>query len=304
MNNAERRRRLHSVLKTSCSGLQFRARVDRIAVLPFGHMKLIASLTRILPGILAGLAAVVVAGCVSAHLVHQDPGFTIDALKKGAIVVGGVAFPSTGEEIDERQTASAIDHLEREIKSRRPELQLKKHARFKSALGATTLENLLNAVGSDSPLEPNMLAPAKANGTDFVVFIVVSYNTVDRYVTNHTDVRNVYDENREVTGHEVKYHTVSQAKRSVSAEYRFYDAADGKRVWASKSSNSRSRSRTADSGDAYPPAPDYGPAPTVSRVLQSMTSAVVKELPAPESPPAPTSETAPAAKEEVIRKEF
>ena len=82
-----------------------------------------------------------------------------------------------------------------------------------------------------------------------------------------------------MTGHTVRYHTIAQTKRSVSADYQIYRTSDAEQVWVSQSSNSRSRKRTAQSNDGYPSAPDYGPAPTLSRVLRSMTTAAVKELP-------------------------
>ena len=168
------------------------------------------------------------------------------------------------------------------MKKRRPELGILVHEAVEAALEESQLDSLVAAAAAGDTITPSKLAPLAEKNARHLLFVIVTYNAVDRFVTNHTDVRNVYDEDRKVTGRTVKYSTIAQAKRSVTAEYRVFDILTGNRVWASESSNSRSRSRTADSREGYPNAPDFAAAPTASRVMRSMTTAAVKELPAPE----------------------
>ncbi|MDA0813704.1 MAG: hypothetical protein O3C21_15105 [Verrucomicrobia bacterium] len=239
-----------------------------------------------IPKYLRLLTAVAIAGgllfgCVSAQLTHLDPSFTPTALKDGALAIGGVAVTNGAEEITEREDASIVDYFEREMKARRPEIAIVKHSVIKTTLGEQA-SKMLPAAAMEEEIAPESMTALVGKGARYVAFVAVTYNTVDRYVTNNTDSRNVYDDNGKVTGRSTKYVTIAQAKRSVTAEYRIFDVMTGKRVWASNSSNSRSSSRIADSREGYPPAPEYGAPPTVSRVLRAMTTAAVKGLPAPE----------------------
>lgn len=231
-------------------------------------------------------------GCVSAQLTHLDPSFTPSALKEGALAIGGVAAKDTAGEIAERQQTSIVDRFQREMRSRRPEVSILPHSDVKSTLGDELLSKALESAAEGEAIPPEQLSPLVAKGARYVVFIVITYNSVDRFVTNNTDSRNTYDSDGEVTGRRVKYVTIAQVKRSVTAEYRIFDVATGKRAWVSESSNARSSNRTADSREGYPKAPEYGATPTVSRVLRSMTTAAVKVLPAPEK-----ASTAPAPKD-------
>ncbi|MEZ5327328.1 MAG: hypothetical protein R3F19_19940 [Verrucomicrobiales bacterium] len=221
-------------------------------------------------------------GCVSAQLTHLDPSFTPTALNDGALAIGGVAVTNTAEAVSDRQNDSIIDYFEREVLDRRPEVALIKHKVVQTALGEQVSKQLALVGAVEEEIAPERLAALVSKGARYVVFVAVTYNTVDRYVTNNTDARNVYDADGKVTGRTVKYVTIAQAKRSVTAEYRIFDVTTGKRVWTSNSSNARSRSRIANSREGYPPAPEYGATPTVSRVMRPMTTAVVKELPAQE----------------------
>jgi hypothetical protein len=221
-------------------------------------------------------------GCVSAQLTHLDPSFTPTALKDGALAIGGVAVTNAAEETTAREDASIVDYFEREMKGRRPEVAIVKHSIVLTTFGEQGCKVLAADAALEEEIAPARLAPLVGTGARYLVFVAVTYNTVDRYVTNNTDSRNVYDEDGKVTGRRTKYVTIAQAKRSVTAEYRIFDVTTGKRVWTSNSSNSRSSSRIADSREGYPPAPEYGAPPTVSRVLRAMTTATVKELPAPE----------------------
>ncbi|MGK0185838.1 MAG: hypothetical protein ACI9R3_001621 [Verrucomicrobiales bacterium] len=221
-------------------------------------------------------------GCVGAQLTHLDPSFTPTALKEGTLAIGGVTQINTAEELTTRQKASIVDRFEREMKSRRPEVPILSHAEVSTALGDTLLSKATVSASIGESIPPEQLAGLAAKGARYVVYIVITFNSVDRFVTNNTDSRNTYDAEGEVSGRRVKYVTIAQTKRSVTAKYRIFDVSTGQRVWASESSNARSRSRTADSRVGYPKAPEYGATPTVSRVLQSMTTAAVKELPAPQ----------------------
>lgn len=234
--------------------------------------------------LLAASCGLLLFGCVSAQLTHLDPGFTPAALQEGALVIAGVTTAGAAENPPERQKASMTGHLEREIRERRPEVRVLPGAELASVLGAGDLDAILAEAGKDG-INPGLLAPFADNGVRHVLAVVITYNAVDRFVTDHADVRNLHDADGEVAGRAVKFITTAQVKRSVTAEYRIFEVATGRKVWSSESSNARSRSRSAESSEGYPAAPDYAAVPTTSVVMRSMTTAAVKELPSPEKRP-------------------
>ena len=249
-------------------------RIVSLTVTTVSLMSFLKNISLLSRPVAASLLALTCASCVSAHLTHLDTEFDSRALRDGNIAILGVVTLGSAEEIDERQTASIVDNLGREITKRRPELSLKNQDQVGPLLEKAGLD-----LSSDT-FPVTTLEPFKEEAINYGIVVAVTFNSVDRFVTNHTDVRNVYYENKKITGRDVKYFTIAQTKRSTTAEYRIYDLTTGERVWASESSNSRSRKRSAEDRNGYPPAPDFAPAQSTSHVIRPMTTAVVKELPA------------------------
>jgi len=223
-------------------------------------------------------------GCVSAHLVHVDPAFSGDALRKGKLAVAGVVLGrGVAEEPDD--VRKVIRNFESELRDKRPGIALVENAAVESALGDAGCRELRESLtagespgrGADSA---KGLATLKAMGIANVLLIEMGYDTVDRYVTTSSDVRNTVDAaTGQPTGQVVRYTTTSHTKRAVTATYAIYDVDSGSKIWASQSSNTRERVRTADSYDGYPEAPDYAPVPSLLGVIRSMAAAAVKKLP-------------------------
>lgn len=151
---------------------------------------------------------------------------------------------------------------------------------------------------------PAYMQAARANGIDYLLWIDMLRNTVERHSGHWLSTRTEYPscgcgkigdsdcrgssdssccggcgsscrQGNEVT----EYHSSETATRRLGASYSLVDAATGRPVWRTDAAYSRSSVNTSTSESGYPMLPAAPLPPEESQIMKRMTRAAIDKLP-------------------------